>query len=119
MTSFIPNTTVRVERDNTSDPGSGTHVEGYGPDLSNWTAAATGAPAYRFEDTQRTWDPSTQRATITDVTVFRLRPDAPVLDRDRLVDERTAEIFQVDTITQDPSVVGLADIRVVTIRVAA
>lgn len=117
MTSFIPNTTVRIERDNTSTPGTGVIVEGYGPDLSNWTPAASGQPAYRYEDDQRTWDPATERYTIRTVVVFRLRPDAPVQDRDRFVDERSGEIFQVDTITQDPAVVGLADIRVVTLRV--
>jgi len=117
MTSFIPNTTVRIERDNTTTPATGTVVEGYGPDPSNWTPAATGVPAYRWESEQRTWDPAADRMTTREVVIFRLRPDAPLQDRDRLVDERSAEIFQVDTFTQDPSVVGVADIRVVTIRV--
>jgi hypothetical protein len=57
--------------------------------------------------------------TVRTVIVFRLRPDAALQDRDRLVDERSGEIFQVDTFTQDPAVVGVADVRVVTIRVAA
>lgn len=118
MSHFLPNTTVRIERDNTTAPGTGTVVEGYGPDPSNWTPAATGLPAYRYEDDQRTWDPTEQRATIRTVVVFRLRPDAPIADRDRIVDERSGEVFQVDTITQDPSTVALADIRAVTLRVS-
>lgn len=119
MTSFIPNTTVRIERDNTTDPGTGTHVEGYGPSLSNWTTVAIGAPAYVFEDNQLTWDPATERKTIRSVFVVRLRPDAPVLDRDRLVDERSGDMYQVDTISQEASVVAAADIRAVTVRIAA
>lgn len=119
MTSFIPNTTIRIERDNASTPATGTHVDGYGPDPSNWTVVATGAPAYVFEDSQSTWDPATERRTIRSVFVVRLRPDAPVQDRDRLVDERSGDTYQVDTISQETSVVAVADIRVVTIRVAA
>lgn len=119
MTAFIPNTTVRIERDNVSDPGSGTHVDGYGPDPSNWTPVATGAPAYLYEDSQNTYDPSTDRVTIRKVVVIRLRPDAPVQDRDRLVDERSGFIYQVDTITHEGAVVALSDVRVVTIRIAA
>ena len=120
MTSFIPNTTVRIERDNTTTPATGNPVvDGYGPDLSNWTPVATGAPAYLFEDEQRTWDPAAERATIREVVVVRLRPDAPVQDRDRLVDERSGSVYQVDTISNESSVVGLSDIRVITIRIAA
>lgn len=119
MTSFIPNTTVRIERDNAAAPGSGTVVEGYGPDLSNWTTVASGAPAYVFEDSQNTWDPATGRMTVRSVFVVRLRPGAPVQDRDRLVDESSGHVYQVDTISQEASVVALADIRVVTIRIAA
>jgi hypothetical protein len=120
MTSFIPNTTVRIERDNATAPATGNPVvDGYGPDLSNWTPVATGAPAYVFEDEQRTWDPATERATIREVVVIRLRPDAPVQDRDRIIDERSGALYQVDTISTQGSVVGLADIRVTTIRIAA
>lgn len=120
MSAFIPNTTVRVERDNTTEPGTGAPVvEGYGPDPSNWTPVATGAPAYVYEDTQTTSDPATDRMTITEVVVVRLRPDAPVQDRDRLVDERTGQIYQVDQLTQEGSVVGLADIRATCLRVSA
>ncbi len=119
MTAFVPNTTVRVERDNTSPPGTGVEVEGYGPDRSNWTPTATGAPAYLFEDSQRTWDPAAGRMTVREVVVIRLRPGTDVQDRDRLVDERTGSIYQVDSLTQEGSVVGVADVRAVTIRVAA
>lgn len=119
MTSFVPNTTVRIERDNATTPATGTVVEGYGPDPSNWTPVATGAPAYVFEDEQRTWDPATERATIREVVVIRLRPDAPVQDRDRIVDERSGALYQVDTISTQGPIVGLADIRVTTIRIAA
>ncbi len=119
MTVFIPNTTVRIERDNTREPGTGTVVEGYGPDPSNWTPVATGAPAYVYEDTQTTNDPSSGRMTIREVVAVRLRPGAPVRDRDRLVDERTGAVYQVDEIFTEASVVGAADIRLVTIRVAA
>lgn len=120
MTAFVPNTTVRIERDTAGEPGPGAPVvEGYGPDRSNWTPVATGAPAYVFEDEQRTWDPAAGRQTIREVMVIRLRPTAPVQDRDRIVDERTGAIYQVDTISQEASVVGVADIRVVSIRIAA
>ena len=120
MSAFVPNTTVRIERDNTSAPATGAPVvDGYGPDLSNWTPVATGAPAYVYEDSQTTSDPATDRLTITDVTIVRLRPDAPVQDRDRLVDELTGLIYQVDTLSQEGSVVGLADIRATCLRVSA
>jgi hypothetical protein len=119
MTVFIPNTTVRIERDNTSEPGTGTVVEGYGPDPSNWTPVATGAPAYLYEDSQQSYDPTTDRRTIREVTVVRLRPNAQVQDRDRLVDESTGSMYQVDTISNEASVIGLADIRVTTIRITA
>lgn len=119
MTVFIPNTTVRLERDNATTPATGTVVEGYGPDPSNWTPMVTGAPAYLYEQDQRTFDPATERMTIREVTVIRLRPDVPVQDRDRLVDERTGFVYQVDTITNPAATVGLTDVRVVTIRIAA
>jgi hypothetical protein len=120
MTHFIPNTTVRIERDNRSEPGTGAPVvEGYAPDASNWTPIATGAPAYVYEDSQTTWDPATSRKTITEVTIVRLRPDAPVQDRDRLVDEHNGQIYQVDQLTQEQPVVGVADIRATCLRVAA
>jgi hypothetical protein len=120
MTAFVPNTTVRIERDNTSEPGTGAPVvDGYGTDPSNWTPVATGAPAYVYEDSQTTSDPATDRLSIQEVTIVRLRPDAPVQDRDRLVDESTGLIYQVDTITQEASVVGKADIRATCLRVAA
>jgi hypothetical protein len=118
MTAFVPNTTVRIERNN-SAPVTGTAVEGYGPDLSNWTPVATGAPAYLHEDSQTTWDPTADRKTIREVTLIRLRPDAQVQDRDRLVDEQTGAMYQVDTITTESSTVGVNDIRVVTIRITA
>lgn len=119
MTVFVPNTTVRIERDNGAAPATGTHVEGYGPDVSNWTVVATGAPAYLYEDEQQTWDPAASRMTIREVVVARLRPGADVRDRDRLVDESSGFTYQVDQITNPASVVGDADVRIVTVRIAA
>jgi Phage head-tail joining protein len=120
MSAFIPNTTITIQRDNTTDPGTGTVVEGYGPNLSNWTPVATGAPAYVYEDSQSTWDPAAGRKTIREITVVRFRPDAPVQDRDRLVDElQDGVMYQVDSITREASVVGLADIRCSCIRITA
>jgi hypothetical protein len=117
VTVFIPTTTVTIERDNGTAPATGTYVEGYGDSIANWTAAATGVPAYLYEDDQRTWDPSSSRQTIRTVTICRLRPTVDLRNRDRVRDERTGAIYQVDTISNEPSVIGLADIRAVTIRI--
>ena len=119
MTVFIPTTTVRVERDNGTPPATGTYVPGYGDDTENWTPVATGAPAYLYEDEQRTWDPSTSRMTVREVTRFRARPDLVLKDRDRIVDEVTGSVYQVDTISPSPSVVGIADTKAILIRVTA
>lgn len=119
MTVFVPTTTVRVERDNGTAPATGVQVDGYGPDTSNWTPAATGVPAYLYEDSQQTWDPTAGRMTIREVVVARLRPGTDVRDRDRLVDERTSAVYQVDTVSAPASVVGAADVRAVTVRVSA
>ena len=117
MSAFLPNTPIRVEHDNGTAPATGTHVDGYGPDVSNWTPTATGVPAYLYEDSQTTWDPSAGRMTRREVTVVRLRPGTPVEDRDRLVDERSGLIYQVDTISAPLAVVDSPDLRVVMIRV--
>lgn len=119
MTHFVPNTTATIERDNGTPPATGTYVEGYGPDVSNWTTVATGAPAYLYEDSQTTWDPTTSRSTIREVVVIRLRPGTPVLDRDRITDERTGAVYQVDTVSTPGSVIGAADVRAVTIRISS
>lgn len=119
MTVFIPTTTVTIQRDNGSVPATGTHVDGYGPSVADWESVATGLPAYLYEEDQRTWDPATGRLSIRTISTCRLRPNADLRDRDRVVDERTSRIYQVDTISNEPAVVGLADIRAVLVRVDA
>jgi hypothetical protein len=119
MTVFVPTTTVTVERDNGTPPATGTYVPGYGDSVENWTPVVTGAPAYLYEDEQRTWDPSAGRMTIREVTRFRGRPNLELLDRDRITDERTGDVYQVDTLTPSPSVVGVADVKAVLVRVTA
>jgi len=117
MTVFVPTTTVTVERDNGTPPATGTHVPGYGDSPENWTPVATGAPAYLYEDEQRTWDPSAGRMTVREVFRFRGRPDLVLQDRDRITDEVTGSVFQVDTISPSPSVIGVADTKAILVRV--
>lgn len=117
MSSFIPTTTITVER-NTSPPVTGTEVQGYESLPENWTPTATGAPADLNEDDQRTWDPSADRMTVREVTRLRARPQLDLQDRDRITDERTGVVYQVDTITTPSSVTHAADIRATLIRLA-
>jgi hypothetical protein len=119
MTVFVPTTTVTIERDNGSVPGTGTHVEGYGPLTADWQPVATGLPAYVYEDDQRTWDPATGRLSIRTVSMLRMRPSTDLQDRDRVVDDRTGHVFQVDTVNHEPAVVGLADVRATLVRIDA
>lgn len=119
MSTFIPTTLATIERDNGTQPATGTHVEGYGASVANWTPVVTGAPAYLYEENQRTWDPAEGRTTIRTVTVCRLRPGVDIRDRDRILDQRTGFRYQVDTVSSEPAVIGLADLRVVTFRIDA
>lgn len=119
MTVFVPNTTVRVERVNATEPATGA-VEGYpgdGDAPENWTPTVSGAPAYLYEDEQRTWDPTTGRMSVRDVTRMRARPDLALRDRDRVVDELSGLVYQVDTVTTPSTVIGMADVLATLVRV--
>lgn len=118
MSIFIPNTTVRVERDNSTDPATGAHVEGYTDAPENWTPAVTGAPVYLHEDEQRTWDPSTDRMTVREVTRLRGRPGLDLRDRDRIVDEQDETVYQVDTVTTPKATIRAADVRATLVRIS-
>lgn len=120
MTTFIPTTTVTVQR--------GEGVDAYGDAVDTATTIATGVPAAIADGsliTRMTAPPQVsnypvdQRGGITESYTIRLRPRADVLEGDRLIDERVGITYLVRSVFNPQSPIGMADVRVIAQRVGA
>jgi len=111
MSTFIPTTTVTVQR--------GFSLDSYGDQVDSGQARATGIPAAISELRQRSHLPAEQRGGVSEQFLIRLRPGVDVAEQDRLLDERTSAYYLVTSISQAPAVVGQADIRATATRVGA
>lgn len=119
MTVFIPTTTVTIERADEA-PDSWGDVRPSTTDLQTGIPAAVTAGVGLIGRTdQRTYQPADARAGVTEDYTIRLRGGVDVTENDRLVDERTGAVYQVVAVFHAQSIVGLADIRVMAMRVGA
>src|SRR5690606_24421717 len=120
VTVFIPSTRMTVQRGTLA-------ANEFGDELPATTAIATGVPASVSEGlgstspqhTQRSFQPVEMRGGVVETFTIRLRPGTDVVEDDRLVDERTGAIYQVRACYTPPEIVGLVDVRVHAVRVAA
>lgn len=112
MTAFIPTTRVTVQRGVLA-------ADSWGDQRASTTVAASGVPAAVTEGVQRSYQPSGARGGVVEAFTIRLRPGTDVTEDDRLVDERTGAIYQVRSVINPQTVVGIADVRVIAVRAGA
>lgn len=92
---IIPSTTVSVLRTNESSPP----VDDYDDAVDSDTVVATGLPASITPKSRRTYDPGSGQHTIINEYVVDLRPHAfEFTERDRVRDDRTGTVYQVETV---------------------
>lgn len=87
-------------------------VDEYGDPIDNTTQAGSGIPFELHQVDDRNADPTTGEPRTVRFIIGRFYPGVDVRDGDRLQDERTAIIYQVDGVTRPQSPVGTPDVRV-------
>lgn len=93
---IIPNTTITVFRN------SGTTADDWGDEIDQDTPAAVGLPASIETKQKRTFNPGSGQHTIMDGFQISLRPRAFAFgERDRVKDERSGLVYQVETVSGD------------------
>lgn len=114
MSVFVPTTTVAVlSRDSTTD-SYGDEVES-SAELAGFTAL----PAYIAGTSERVFDPVSGRVTVIEGVVIRLRPGAfTFAEHDRVRDNNTGLVYQIDTVSQGSSLVGDPDVRLTAKQVS-
>jgi hypothetical protein len=110
MSAFIPNTTVTVRR--------GIEADEFGDVRDSDTVWARGIPAAISEIRQRTYLPVEQRGGVSEEFLIRLRPDTDIVEQDRLTDESNDTVYQVQTVSSSPNLVGKPDVRATAIRIS-
>lgn len=111
MTVFLPSTTLTVFR--------GAAVDDYGDETDTTLAIALAVPAAVTEVRQRSWRPVEQRGGVADRYTIRLRPGVDVTEEDRLRDDNTGAIYQVQEVNKPARIVGAPDLRITAVRIAA
>lgn len=111
MSVFLPSTRVVVLR--------GTGVDEFGDETDVDTETVTHLPASITQDKQRSYQRVEQRGGVVETFTVRLRPNADVTEGDRLRDERTGHVYQVREVANPARLVGVPDVRVTAVRVAA
>lgn len=112
MTVFVPNTLMSLHRDVSTD-------EFGDPVDDNTVAESSDLPAVITEKSQRTFLPEELRMDMVQKFVIRLRPGTDVREGDRLQDQFTNAIYQVQEVVVTPNVVMAGDVRVYAVKVAA
>jgi hypothetical protein len=88
---IIPSTTVSVLRGETLDE--------FGEPADADTVVKAGMPACITPKTERTFNPASGQVTVLDTFQIELRPRAfEFTERDRVKDERTGLIYQVESV---------------------
>ena len=114
MSTFIPTTTVAVLSRTAATDSYGDEVES-----DAVLAGFTDLPAYISEISERAFDPTTGRATVIEGVSIRLRPNAfPFAPHDRVRDNTTGIVYQIDTVNSKYSLNGYADIRLTAKQVS-
>lgn len=112
MTVFVPSTLVTVMRGVTTDE--------FGDEIDADVVVASGLPALVTEDGQQTGRPADGRdGGVAEQYVIRLRPDADVVELDRLLDQRTTAVYQVTAVYTPQGPTGIADVRVTAVRISS
>lgn len=116
MSTFIPSTTVSIQR--------GEDVDSFGDPVDSPTTIAECVPCLVTEGVrgarhQQTFAPNTQRGGVIEVFTLRFRPGVSLEEQDRVLDERNGHVFTVVNVFHSQSVVGAADVRAEAIRTAA
>jgi hypothetical protein len=89
---IIPSTTVRVLRSVLS-------VDGFGDPVDTDTVLVANLPACITPKTERTFNPASGQVTVINTFLIELRPKVVVFtERDRVVDERTGTVYQVENV---------------------
>lgn len=116
---FLPNAWVSVYRDTPAKQtvdAWGQQVDDPAPTAA--TADATGLPAYISQSTQRVADPGSGTVTVVSLYKIRLRPRAfTFASSDRLKDERTNAVYQVNAVNDNIGTVQYADVVLICKRV--
>lgn len=116
----MPSTTVTLYR--------GEGVDTYGDPVDVATVLYSGLPAVISEGSrvpqmtqppQVSFHPADQRGGVVETYTIRLRPTTDAREGDRLMDERTSQVYLVRDVLNPQSVVGMADVRVIAQRVGA
>lgn len=132
MTAFIPTTRVSVWRWSSADAdgdGAPDGMDKWGdptdssatsdaPEGSNQLVRAS-VPAAVAEDLQRSYQASSGREGVVEYYTVRLRPGTDVREGDRLIDRDGVRVYQVQSVSASPGLIGLADVRTTCTRVAA
>lgn len=117
MSTFLPTMRVSILR--------GSHPENtYGDRHPSTAVTANGVPAAAVETavlggSQTSFVPADERGGVVERYTVRLRPGTDVTENDRLVDEATGAVYQVLSVYQPQSSVGLSDVRVSAVRTGA
>lgn len=98
----IPTTTVTILR--------GTATNGYGDTVDSATVIATGVPASLVEQNSATTRPASRRPRTMRYARCRLPGTTPLAIGDRIKDEKTQTIWQLDDSTQLPNVATKTDL---------
>ena len=118
MTAFLPNARVTLLRADGSvdDFGDTVDIDTAGPVYPAAITEGKGADSAGGGIDQRLFRPVEGRTTLVETYTIRLRPDAQVVEGDRLRDEQ-GRIYQVQHVIYPQRVVGIADVRVSAVRV--
>lgn len=103
MTVFIPTCTVSILRGETTDA--------YGDPVDASTVAASAVPMSIIEQQKRVWVPAESRTTVVRMYAGRARPGVDVRTQDRLRDEASMTIYQVEGVSAPASPLGASDVR--------
>lgn len=111
MTVFIPTTLVNLYRLTDTD-------EFGDPTDDNTVITYSDLPSVITEKTQRTFLPEELRLDIVQKYTIRLRPGTDVQEGDRLRDQYSDSVYQVQEVYVSPTIVAAGDIRVSAVKVA-
>jgi hypothetical protein len=113
VSAFLPNTYVTI----LDAPDGATDTDYLGDAVADWATSAEHVPGFWAQKDQRTWDPVSQRVTIIRGYLVRLRPGTAVTENQRVLNERTGELGQVNQVDRKRTLgtAGDVELRVVAI----
>lgn len=103
--NFRPTTYVTILRTSPSNL-----TDEFGDPLDNESVASTGNPFSITQQSQRQWLPAENRTTIINNIAARCRGNVDVKNTDRLRDERTGQLYMIESIVHPQDPIGAAAI---------